>query len=155
MLDAPKRCRYTYPMGADPDLTETSQCLCLASRRAARAITRAFDRELRCHGLRATQFSLLAILELTGAQTIGVLAGKLGADRTTLTRNLERVETRGLVTVRPGEDARSRIVAITATGRETLIDALPAWRRTQAAVKGVIGEETAEGLHRVGWSTRL
>jgi len=49
-------------MTPKPELYETTQCLCLASRRAARAITRAFDKELRPHGLRATQFSLLAVL---------------------------------------------------------------------------------------------
>ena len=81
----------------DHDLLETKQCLCLASRRAARAITRQFDRALRAHGIRATQFTLLAALELKGPQPIGELARLLVADRTTVTRNLSVAEEQSLV----------------------------------------------------------
>lgn len=75
-------------MGTTPELIETAQCLCLASRRAARAITRAFDRELRVHGLRATQFTLLATLSLKGEQTIGELAAFIVTEKTTMLRNV-------------------------------------------------------------------
>jgi DNA-binding MarR family transcriptional regulator len=72
------------------------------SRRAARAIARAFDRQLRPHGIRTTQFSLLAILELKGPQSIGSLADAVGADRTTLTRNLALLENQSLSGRRSG-----------------------------------------------------
>src|SRR5215467_11015973 len=45
-----------------PGLIECADCLCLASRRAARQITRVYDRELRPYGLRVTQFTVLVIL---------------------------------------------------------------------------------------------
>jgi hypothetical protein len=53
-------------MAPDPALLETTRCLCLAARRASRTITREFDQALRTHGLRATQFTLLAALHLAG-----------------------------------------------------------------------------------------
>jgi len=131
------------------DISETAQCLCLASRKAARAITRAFEKELRPQGIRATQFSVLAVLQGSGPQMMGTLAQKLGTERTTLTRNLAVLEARGLIQVRPGDDARARIVSITDSGRSTIDRALPAWRRVQSALTGSIGRQTADTLRRL------
>jgi DNA-binding MarR family transcriptional regulator len=131
-------------------LVETAGCLCLASRRAARAITRSFDRALRPSGVRATQFSVLAVLLLAGAKTIGELADALGLDRTTLTRNLALIEQRGWVRSRPGkDDARARHVEITAAGQAAIEAALPAWRAAQAATAGAIGDAGANALRRL------
>ena len=131
------------------DLFETTQCLCLASRRAARTITREFDRALRAHGIRATQFTLLSALELKGPQSIGELAELIGADRTTMTRNLAVLEELALVSIRPGDDARSRIAAITDNGRQTLGQALATWRAVQASLTESIGDQAADSLRRL------
>jgi DNA-binding MarR family transcriptional regulator len=136
-------------MNIPPDLMETAQCLCLASRRAARAITRRFDAALRPFGIRPTQFTLLAVLELKGPQSIGALAEMIGADRTTLTRNLAAAESRSLVTIGSGKDARARIAAIAPRGRQALRRAFPAWRRTQAELTRNMGVATADNLRRL------
>ena len=137
-------------MDATPPLFETTQCLCLASRRAARAITRAFDRALRAHGLRATQFTLLATLRLKGDQTIGELAEFIGADRTTMTRNVALAEDKALVAVRRHEaDARARVVTITPQGRETLEAAFVTWREVQTRLTETIGADAADRLRRL------
>ena len=134
-------------MMPDPAILETTQCLCLASRRAARAITREFDRTLRAHGLRATQFTLLAALHLAGPKSIGEMAELLGVDRTTLTRNLAVPEANGWVTVRADrDDARSRRAKITAKGARMLLLALPSWRKTQQSLTNTIGMQTAASL---------
>lgn len=142
-------------MTARSELYETTECLCLASRRAARAITRAFDRELRPHGIRATQFSLLAALELKGPQSVGALAETLGAERTTVTRNLALVESRALVASQADDDdARSRIVSITPEGRDRLSAAFGAWRRAQTALTQAMGPQAADSLRRLAGSPR-
>ncbi len=137
---------------SDHDLQACAGCLCLASRRAARAITRAFDKSLRPLGIRATQFSLLAVLAGTGKLTIGELAEALGLERTTLTRNLALMEARHWVDARPGEDARARIVSITAQGRSAFKRAFPAWKQAQGAVTAMLGPAGATALR--GLSTR-
>ena len=136
-------------------LSECSDCLCLASRRAARAITRAFDKQLRPHGIRATQFSLLAVLELKGPQSIGDLADTLGADRTTLTRNLALIEQQSLVKIRSGNDARSRIVAIMPKGKSMVAKAFPAWRKAQSEMTTSIGNPLADSLRRLARSSQI
>jgi DNA-binding MarR family transcriptional regulator len=139
-------------MSKEPDLFETVECLCLASRRAARAITRRFDACLRPYGIRATQFTLLAALELKGPQPIGELAALIGLDRTTLTRNLAVAEEQSLAAIGAGEDARARIASITQRGRQTLRRAFPAWRKTQAELTNTIGTTTADNLRRLSRS---
>jgi DNA-binding MarR family transcriptional regulator len=134
-------------MDTQSNLRECADCLCLASRRAARRITRAFDRELRPHGMRATQFTVLAMLSLCGAMTIGKLAEALGAERTTLTRNLALIEDASWVRIQPAEkDARSRVVAVTDQGRAAVVNAFPAWRRAQNRAAAAIGSAGAAAL---------
>jgi len=125
---------------------ECADCLCLASRRAALAITRAFERNLRPHGIRITQFSALTALLLRGPMTIGALADFLGLDRTTLTRNLKLIEDRRWVSVHAGEDARSRVVEVTAAGRRKVDTVYPAWREAQATAAKTLGSSGVSAL---------
>jgi DNA-binding MarR family transcriptional regulator len=130
------------------NLRDCADCLCLASRRAARTITRAFDRQLRPHGIRVTQFTLLTNLELRGPTALGELAEILGMERTTLTRNLALLETERWIDIRAdSDDARSRIIAIAPKGRAMVARALPAWRKAQAAASAAIGVAGVEALH--------
>jgi DNA-binding MarR family transcriptional regulator len=132
----------------EPDLLACRGCLCLASRRASRTITRAFDRQLRPHGIRATQFTILVNLMERGPTAIGELAEALGIERTTLTRNLSVLEERGWVKIGvDAEDARSRVVTATPKGRRAVSAALPAWRRAQADAVAAVGQSGVSALH--------
>ena len=113
------------------ELSACRRCHCLAARRKARAITRFFDEKLRPHGLRATQFSVLAALALKGPAPISELADILGLERTTLTRSAALLERNGWVAAARPEDAREHPLRLTRTGRAKLERALPAWKAAQ------------------------
>jgi DNA-binding MarR family transcriptional regulator len=131
----------------EADITACRACLCLASRRASRAITRAFDRRLRPQGIRATQFSILVALIERGPSTIGELAEELGIERTTLSRNLDLILNQDWVKIEIGsEDARSRNVAITRAGRRAVVAALPAWREAQTAAIAALGSAGSDAV---------
>ena len=84
---------------------------------AGPAITRVFDHKLRPHGLRATQFSVVAALAFRGPTPIGELAVRLGPERTTLTRSAALLERNGWIgAARPG-DAREHRLRLTRSGR--------------------------------------
>src|SRR5258705_12357167 len=68
-------------------------------------------------GVRATQFTILSQLMLRGEMPIGKLAGILGMERTTLTRNLTLLEQRKWISVKAGDDPRSRMIGIPPQGR--------------------------------------
>lgn len=117
----------------------SSDCVCFNVRRAARAITQAYDHALAPSGLRATQMTLLVALARAGAVPFSRLAAVLGMDRTTFTRNVAPLERDGLLTMQPGPDRRVKLVAITATGRKALARAIPLWERAQRRMTGGIG----------------
>ena len=128
------------------DLTGCGQCACFNLRKAARAATQLYDSAFQPLGLRATQFSILALVAHRGPITISNLADRLVMDRTTLTRDLGPLEKRGWVTVRPGKDRRTRAVELTSQGRALLREALPTWRRTQQKVIDGLGQGSFQGL---------
>jgi len=126
-----------------------ADCSCFNLRRAARRVTQVYDHALAPSGLKATQFSLLAVLGgVDAGEGIAMmrLAEKLGMDRTTLTRNLGVLEREGLVTVRTGDDPRSRLVALTKAGRAALDRAAPLWAGAQAKLAGHIGADQKDFL---------
>src|SRR3954463_3473818 len=90
-------CIYTQIMKqlGETDTTDymaAAGCFCLAARQAARKITRLYDSYMQQAGIRVTQFTILSQLMLRGEMPIGKLAGILGMERTTLTRNLAPLE---------------------------------------------------------------
>jgi DNA-binding MarR family transcriptional regulator len=113
------------------DLSETRACHCLAARRRARELTRFYEEKLRPHGLRATQFSILAALSQKGPTPISELADILGLERTSLTRSANVLERNGWVDTAPSEDARERPLRLTAEGRHKVEGAFPAWKEAQ------------------------
>lgn len=119
-------------MDSPIDFSACLSCVCLTARRRAQELTRAFDDRLRQHGLTINQFSMLAMLAAAGPMPLSRLAGMLGIDRTTLTRNAGLCRQRGLLEFRRGEDARERVVALTLMGRNAARDAYPAWEEGQA-----------------------
>lgn len=113
------------------DLSACKACRCLAARRYARAVTRLFEEKLRPHGLRATQFSVLAALALKGPTPVKALADTLGLDRTTLTRVAAVLRRHGWIGGARSDDARQHPVRLTAEGRRRLEGAFPAWKEAQ------------------------
>jgi len=104
------------------------RCLCLHVQRAARALARRFDEELRPFSLTNGQFSLLVSLNRPEPPPMGPVAALLAMDRTTLTAALKPLERRRLVKVsRDPSDRRSRILILTDKGRELLARAFPVW----------------------------
>lgn len=79
-------------------------CACANLRRAARAVTRMYNRELRPTGLELTQFTLLMALNLAGEITHGNLGKLLALDSTSLTRMLRLLTKRGWMGVKAGKD---------------------------------------------------
>jgi DNA-binding MarR family transcriptional regulator len=121
-------------------------CACFNLRKTTRAITQLYDEALRPMGLRVTQFSLLIATMMLGSVTVTRLAEIGVMDRTTLTRNLKPLEKKGLIKVVPGDDQRTRIVTLTAHGKEVLSKALPLWEKAQSRVIKRLGQERWNSL---------
>jgi DNA-binding MarR family transcriptional regulator len=117
-----------------------SLCMVSNARMAARAVTRRYDAYLRPYGLTASQFSLLGAMSMQPGQTVSALAEERGFERTTLTRNLDRLEEMGLVL--SAARGRSRVPALTGKGEALLKDLLPLWRKAQADLRTELSSDT-------------
>jgi DNA-binding MarR family transcriptional regulator len=126
--------------------TAETSCNCGAIRQAARRVTRLYDQALAPFGLRITQYPILVWLASAGPATMRVLADRMVMDRATLGHNLRPLEAQGLVTMVPGEDRRSRVVALTEVGRRKLREARPAWHAAQTAFEATFGPEDSAAL---------
>ncbi len=128
-------------MSSDIDVLEPTSCVSYRLRRATRLAAKSFDAALKPVGLRNTQFTLLSALDIEGPKSIGALSDLLATDATTLNRNLEVLERRGLVEDgEVGDDERVRGVQITSLGKTTLRDAAPLWQEAQRTVLDALGD---------------
>jgi DNA-binding MarR family transcriptional regulator len=122
-------------------------CLCLHVQRAARALARRFDEALRPIGLTNGQFSLMVSLNRPEPPGMKAVASLLAMDRTTLTAALKPLRRRGLVRVMADPaDRRGRLMMLTAKGRKALARAVPIWRKTHAAVEGLLRDGQGDRL---------
>ncbi len=120
-------------MRTDP--LSSLDCACASLRRAARAVTRAYETELRDAGLRATQFTLLQALERMGTSPQTALGELLALDSTTLSRTLRPLARAGWIREGEGTDRREVRWSLTSAGRRRLARAQPAWERAQARLR--------------------
>lgn len=122
-------------------------CLCLHVQRAARALARRFDEAFRPFDLTNGQFSLLMSLNRPEPPPMGPVADLLAMDRTTLTAALKPLERRGLVRIAMDKkDRRSRIIILTAKGKELVARAVPVWESIHAEIESQLGETTPDGF---------
>src|ERR1700689_3936019 len=138
------------PVPYETTLRVRDNCLCLHVQRTARALSRRFDEALRPIGLTNGQFSLLTSLNRPEPPGMTAVASLLAMDRTTLTAALKPLRRRGLVRIMADPaDRRSRLMMLTAKGRKAWARAVPIWRKTHAAVDGMLRDGDAIGFEAI------
>lgn len=114
-------------------------CAGMNIRMAERRITRFLEARMQGADLSIAQFGLMMHIAAAEDDTIGALAGRLGLDQSTLSRNLRALERAGLVEIAIVErDLRRRAVWLTEAGARRLEAAVPVWRRAHAALSAII-----------------
>ena len=115
-------------------------------RKAMRVVSQAYDAALKPSGLKATQFTLLAVLAGRGDLPLTKLSEILVMDRTTLTRNLKPLLAKGWLEIGREKDERIRLISITDAGRSIVAEATPLWREAQTRVTEKLGEIRLTGM---------
>ena len=121
-------------------------CACAQVRRLARKLSSLYDTLLSPQGLTITQYSLLVNIERSVQLSHDVLAGKVGMDRTTLTRILSPLTRAKWVAAPTGQDRRRHSLQLTAAGRRKLVRSLPLWERAQGQFLSQLGTESLQEL---------
>jgi DNA-binding MarR family transcriptional regulator len=123
--------------------------MCSSVRRASRALTQLYEQALGPLGLRATQFTILQVLSLTGEVSQGQLGEMLAMDSTSLTRTLEIMRREGWIADRRGEDRRQRWLRLAKAGEAKLNRTLPVWEKVQARLHRQLGGQAWKDLFQL------
>jgi DNA-binding MarR family transcriptional regulator len=121
-------------------------CICTVIRNASRQITMMYDAALSPVDLRITQFTVLRILRKLGPLSVTRLADAGGLDRSTMGRNLDPLERRGLVGFTQGKDQRQRLAHITSAGEAAIAMATPLWEGAQKKARLLIPAATLASI---------
>jgi DNA-binding MarR family transcriptional regulator len=118
-----------------------AECPGYQARATARALTRYYNACFKPLGLTAEQFSLLVGIGADEGATLVDLADRAGVDPTTLSRNVQNLESRDLVRAEGGRGRAGKRLALTASGRQLVVDAFPLWDGAKAELARRMGDK--------------
>ena len=122
-----------------------AECHCLPLRMIHRAVTGIYDDALRPFDVRVSQMNILAAIAKMGAAATPAWVVKyLLIEKSTLSRDLERMEERGWI----NSEVRGagRRLGVTAEGRRLLERVLPAWEDAQRQTEKLLGKSLTTTL---------
>ncbi len=122
------------------------ECLATRMRRLNRVVSGIYDRAFRVMGVTGSQMGILVVLDRSGGAKPVEVCRALQMDKSTLCRNVQRMQRQGWVRTAAVEDARSHLLEVTGVGRGLIERALPLWRGAQAEARDVLGHAVADQL---------
>jgi DNA-binding MarR family transcriptional regulator len=129
-------------------LTDTiaRECIAVRMRMLNRAVTNIYDDALRPLGLKVSQMNILVAAGKMGTARPVEVCERLHLDVSTLSRNVERMKTRGWLEVIPDDDGRTQPFRLTSAGRKLVERAASAWKKAQKQAKSLLGDEMVDLL---------
>lgn len=122
------------------------QCLAVRLRLLNRVLNGFYDDALRPLGLRVGQFNLLMGVGAMGPVQPGALAGVLRMDKSTMSRDVDRMREQGWIASAPA-GGRGLALTLTDAGEDLLARAMPSWERAQAQAAAQLGPDAVAALH--------
>jgi DNA-binding MarR family transcriptional regulator len=116
-----------------------SDCLASRARRLDRQLSRIYDGALRDEGVTGAQLGMLVAIQLGGPTTAAWVGRRLELEKSTVSRNLARLEAAGLVESTDG-------LRVTARGAATIRACHPLWRRAQKQAVAALDAASARLL---------
>ncbi len=126
-------------------------CLAMRTRLLSRTVTSVYDEALRPLGITIGQLNILAVVAKQGPIAQGEVARFLSMEKSTMSRNVERMRRHGWLREAlgrgGGDTARRVLLEVSASGRRMLERAAPRWSAAQAEVTALLGKQGAAALH--------
>jgi len=117
-------------------------------RRLGRTVTRIFDDALRPHGLGIAQLSMLVAIARAGPLRPFELGCILDLEKSTVTRNLERMLAHGWIRSTPEAGGNGYHVELESAGRALVQRAYPAWLVAQERARRELGEALESAMRK-------
>jgi DNA-binding MarR family transcriptional regulator len=125
------------------------ECVAVRLRLITRAVTKLYNKALRPYDMTISQMNILVAISSLGEARQQQISRALHLEKSTLSRDVERMAERRWLAVAGGDDGRSLPLRLTAEGTRLLKKALPAWHEAQKQTIKLIGEPGIEALARV------
>ena len=123
------------------------ECLAGRVRKLSRVITGIYDRAMRPHGIKVNQAGILIMLTLVEKPTAGDISRKFQMEKSTVSRNVERMRKQGWIEASEGEGGLSQLITVTPKGKKILADIYGKWEKAQREVSELLGEDGVKAIH--------
>ena len=128
--------------------TIASECLAVRIRLLNRTVTNIFDAALRPLGVKVSQLNVLMVVAKRGPISPGDVARRLNMEKSTVSRNVDRMRTHGWLKVSDGDSGRKQILELGTAGRKLIEKSLPLWKKAQAQTEAMLGQRGTQSIHR-------
>ncbi|MCR9213870.1 MAG: MarR family winged helix-turn-helix transcriptional regulator [Proteobacteria bacterium] len=136
----------------DPLTAEIAKdCMAVRVRKLNRMITSIYDDCFREYGLTVAQFNLLVSVGSFDAVMPKTIGEILSLEKSSLSRNIEKMRLKGWVSSIPGDDQRSQQLSLTSAGHDLLKKAKPAWEKAQRKSEDLFGGDLPDFLKNINW----
>ena len=129
-------------------------CLAMRVRYLNRSLTSIYDDAFRPLGITASQVNLLVAMIKRGPLSPGQLGNLLNIEKSTLSRNLERMRKAGWIEITPPSSGRTHAIEVNPEGKKLLFEVLPRWEEAQKTAGRLLGTDGSHALRRVGDQAR-
>ena len=124
--------------------TRARQCIAVRIRLLSRMITNIYDSVLSPFGVKLNQMSILMVVYLAGEIGYESLCKRLKMEKSTASRNIERLKKKGWLAVIAVKDDRKKYLKVTTAGEVLLGKVHEAWEGAQLKAAELLGKEGAE-----------
>lgn len=109
----------------------SKDCFAVRLRKLHREVSSLYDDHFRPFGLTTAQFNLLVSIAAYGEVSPKRLVETLSLEKSTVSRNVEKMQKNGWVKTTPHKDKRRHLLTLTDAGADLLADVTPAWHQAQ------------------------
>ena len=126
-----------------------SECMAVRVRRLGRVITRVYDAALAPHGITIAQLNLLTAIVAAEGARLTDLGRILDVEKSTLSRDLQRMEVLGWIRFDLRQSGRGRSISLTSAGTRLLLQVRPAWEKAQETARSQLGRGAFAQLRKL------
>ena len=138
--------------------TEASQlnqaCIADKLRLLNRIITNLYDEALRPTGMTTSQMNILMVVAKYGEATPLQIGDWLRMEKSTLSRNVRRLQQNGWLAIQPSNKGRTHTLKLTAKGNGALQKGLPLWESAQKEAEAILGNKGIQEIVRIASKVR-
>ena len=132
--------------------TVSNKCVANQVRQLNRSLSRIYDEQLRPHGMKISQFTILVAIANLGEVTPQTISSTLSLEKSTLSRSLERLVQKGWLVANYSHKNRIQTVTVTEAGKRQIVEASQSWSKAQKQVQQLIEQNQLATLFAINRS---